>query len=679
MIFFEEKGGSGCFTMMHEGYGFKEFQFEIELEEKTITSRDGMIIERRTQQIESQWGNGQIQYIKYAWNEDSVEVVYIITTYDNTPSATVRMDVKNTGKDSIIIKYLRPVVVESKGVVLGNGIEDWSIYKNGIRNRQLGVHKFASPDFSVDDLKEPNNEDTRFVAYDDTEDLTIVNSGYLSVLRSCSTEHSMLLGYETGQNELGLIRFCCTKDERNFIFLEAVCIMDDLLVKQGESVMSESLLIDFRETFTAIDEYALRSADKAEVKLNEKVPTGWCSWYFFYESVTEQDVISNLEFIHKNNMPVEYIQIDMGWEQRLGDWYANYEFPNGMKWMADQIHAKGYKAGIWLCPFWVELRSWVHREHPEWLLKNKKGDLIIFHCHIDGYVIDTTIPEARKWITETFHRISQEWGYDYVKIDFLRAISMYPDVKYANAATRAQALRMGLEAVREGVGPETLIMSCGGHFGPALGIAGAARTSGDVDAYWESVKTMYKWNILRYWMNGRWWYNDPDCVMLRGPEEGVPGSIAAYKQVERGTFTDTEVKTILTLLRATGGMVFLGDDMPQLKKEKIEMLKYILPATGVAAIPRDMFEQKYPHILDAQLQKDCHEVSIINWNDEVQKEKLLLRNIIGQKSASAKFRIYDKWDEREVGEFTIDKVVDIGDIEPHGCKVLLINEVESNG
>ncbi len=298
---------------------------------------------------------------------------------------------------------------------------------------------------------------------------------------------------------------------------------------------------------------------------------------------------------------VDTILIDMGWEERLGDWYPNSKFSNGMKWISDTIHSYGLKSGLWLSPFWVEPRSEVRREHPEWLLRDRKGELIVFHCHIDGYVIDLTIPEACEWIADTFRRVTQVWGFDLIKIDFLRAVSLFPEASYKNKATMAEALRLGMEAVRKGAGEKTFIIGCGGQYGPTLGLVDANRTSNDISANWESVKITCKKNILRYWMNGKWWVNDPDCLIIRSQLEGTPGKVAgALKHDARGKFTDREVGTIITLFEAMEGLTFLGDDLPLLTCEKVTNLKALLDASkdcGNPSLPRDMFKSPYPTYL----------------------------------------------------------------------------------
>ncbi len=670
----------GLFDINYNDYGFNNIEFQIKLSDVLLKSSNANLKNKRENQIEDKIGKGKDLIFEYEWSEFNIEAEYHLRLYDKLPCASIYINVKNKGKSPVYLEKIKPLVVKNDGIILGSGLRDWVIYKNGIRKNDLvGSYHFGNPDFDINDITASGHEDASFTKKE-FKDNIVINSSYLTVLNSASTEKSILTGFYTMNSQFTLMDFKCDKNEKEFISYETYCTLDGIRLESGNSITSEKLLIDFEKPFKAIKRYSNLAAETGNVKNKIKkdkkqLPTGWCSWYFFYESVTEKDVLNNMEYIKNNNIPVEYIQIDMGWEQRLGDLYPNYKFPHGMKWLADKIHSYGYKAGIWVAPFWVEPRSQVHREHPEWLLEDKNGDLIIFNCHIDGYVIDPTVPEARQWIIENFRRIVKDWDYDYVKIDFLRAVSLFSEACYTNQATRAEALRLGMEAVREGVGEETFILACGGHYGPTLGIADGNRMSNDIGSSWESLKFTFKKNISRYWTQGTWWVNDPDCLLLRGPEEGTPGKIAGHWKNEPGSFTETEVKTILTIFRATGGMVFLGDDLTQLKQEKIDLLtRWTLPPTGRAAVPRDMFENRYPHILHTPLQDGKHEVAVINWGEKPLKETFALKELLGDQAKMAEYQVTETWSNNCLGVYEIDEEIPFKSIEPHGCIHLKIVE-----
>src|SRR2546425_606170 len=130
------------------------------------------------------------------------------------------------------------------------------------------------------------------------------------------------------------------------------------------------------------------------------VPTGWCSWYELSGGVTEADMIANLEFCaaHFDRRLFGYVQLDDGYQRATGDWQTNDKFPHGHRWLSDQIHGRGFKAGLWLAPFAVAERSGVPAQHPDWLLKNADG-AIGWDTRDDwggqGHSLDRAHPEGR--------------------------------------------------------------------------------------------------------------------------------------------------------------------------------------------------------------------------------------------------------------------------------------------
>ena len=85
------------------------------------------------------------------------------------------------------------------------------------------------------------------------------------------------------------------------------------------------------------------------------MPTGWCSWYYYYQNISEDSILTNLNVAARSlkEAGLQYIQIDDGYQIAAGDWNTNKKFPHGHKWLVDQIHSKGLLAGLWLAPFAV--------------------------------------------------------------------------------------------------------------------------------------------------------------------------------------------------------------------------------------------------------------------------------------------------------------------------------------
>jgi len=85
-----------------------------------------------------------------------------------------------------------------------------------------------------------------------------------------------------------------------------------------------------------------------------------------------------------------------------------------------------------------------------------------------------------------------------------------------------------LQRIRRIAGDDRFILCCGSPFGPAVGAADAMRIGFDVGSRWHapmltdiwpngncSIKPAAYSSIYCQWMNGNWWLNDPDCLVVR--------------------------------------------------------------------------------------------------------------------------------------------------------------------
>jgi alpha-galactosidase len=358
---------------------------------------------------------------------------------------------------------------------------------------------------------------------------------------------------------------------------------------------------------------------------NAAIPVGWCSWYKFFTRVTDEDIRRNLQSAEKlrRQLPLEVIQIDDGFEASIGDWFDfQPTFPNGLAPLATEIRQAGFTPGLWLAPFLVDPRSRLAQAHPDWILHGRFNRPANAGFNLWGMIataLDLTVPGALDYTCQVVDRAAHEWGYPYLKLDFLYAGAL-PGRRHDPTQTRAQILRQGLRALRQAAGEETTLLGCGCPLGSAIGLFSPMRIGPDVSRDWEPVFMGWKayinqepdypstrnaiHNILtRAPLHRRWWINDPDPILLR---RDTNLSLA-------------EVQSLATTIALTGGSCLLSDDLPRLTPERIRIAQALLPVIGLRPQIPDWFEAETPARLRLDLENSSgkwHLLALFNWSDQ---------------------------------------------------------------
>ena len=298
---------------------------------------------------------------------------------------------------------------------------------------------------------------------------------------------------------------------------------------------------------------------------------GYSSWYNRYEDISESSIRDDLAGCARVLMPGDLFQIDDGWESNVGDWLETdpVKFPHGLKPLADEIHEKGFRAGLWLAPFVANKKSRVYAEHPDWFFRHN-GEC--WYCGVNWggfYSLDIDNEEVRAYLRETFRRVFDEWGFDLVKLDFL-----YGAAPFGSACeTRAGRMIRAMEFLRELCG-DKLILGCGVPVMPAFGLVDYCRISCDVGLDWDGSWLMQQTHlervstrqaianaVFRRQLNGRAWLSDPDVFFLR--DDNIK-------------LTEEEKLTLATSNALFGGVLFCSDNMGQYSDKALETYRRIL-------------------------------------------------------------------------------------------------------
>jgi alpha-galactosidase len=406
---------------------------------------------------------------------------------------------------------------------------------------------------------------------------------------------ALLAGFLDGADRLGQLYL-----QRREGALAACVQLDDRVLNPGESVELPPLVLGFGPSDALLPTYADMVARTGHARRGERTYTGWCTRYYYFGKVGQRDVLENLATLQRMRdvLPLDLVQIDDGYQAAVGDWTdVNDRFPDGMAALAARIRAAGFRPGIWLAPFTVAANSTLARDHPEWLIHDAAGKPLFGgkNWNTTVYGLDTSHPEARAWLRRLFTTVVREWGYDYLKLDFLASAAL-PGRRHDAHISRMRALRDGLELIREVAGDEVYILGCGCPLLSGVGVVDAMRIGPDSAPHWlptsqgvaappaeghvaPAMQGALRNTLARAWMHPALWTNDPDCLLVRESESRL---------------TLDEVRAFATAVALTGGMVLDSDRLSRLTLERLDLLAKLLPPLPERALPSDPFAFDVP-------------------------------------------------------------------------------------
>ena len=172
----------------------------------------------------------------------------------------------------------------------------------------------------------------------------------------------------------------------------------------------------------------------------------------------------------RSEFPIEVVQLDDGYQAALGDWdRTNAKFPSGSEKARKRNSRRRFHRGNLDRAFFAARDSLLMREHGDWFIKHREtGEPLRAGYNPNwttsddkyAYALDPSHPEFAAHLERLFRKIVEDFGYDYLKLDFLYAAAA-EGIRHDPTMTRAETLRRGLEAIRRGAGERTFILGCG--------------------------------------------------------------------------------------------------------------------------------------------------------------------------------------------------------------------------
>lgn len=259
-------------------------------------------------------------------------------------------------------------------------------------------------------------------------------------------------------------------------------------------------------------------------------PMGWNSWNTFTENINETVVRETVDSMKEQGFleaGYEYVVIDDCWSLKERDSEGKLvadpeKFPGGMKALADYIHEKGFKFGMYSC---CGTRT----------------------CAGYPGSFEHEFEDAKQFA---------EWGVDYLKYDNCfrpqnqdgRTLYRRMGMALANSGRDIvfSACQWGTDSVHE------WIRSTGAHL---------FRSTEDIKDSWNSIKDIALSQLDKQGFSGSYCHNDMDMLVV-----GMYGK-GGNEYISAGGCTDEEYQTHFSLWAMMNSPLMIGCDVRKLTDE----------------------------------------------------------------------------------------------------------------
>lgn len=369
-------------------------------------------------------------------------------------------------------------------------------------------------------------------------------------------------------------------------------------------------------------------------------PLGWNSWNTFTWDINEKLVrdVADL-FLSEGYQAAgyEYIVIDDCWSLKERDTEGHLvadpsKFPSGMKALADYIHSKGLKFGMYSC-------AGTHT------------------CAGYPGSFEHEFEDAKQFA---------EWGVDFLKYDYC----------FKPKQVLGEILYKRMSLALKNCGRDILFSAC--NWGSDnvyqwIRESGAHmyRSTGDIQDNWDSIKRLATSQLGKQCYTGSYCHNDMDMLvvgMYGGSNNDFIGKI--------GGCTDMEYRTHFSLWSLMGSPLMIGCDIRKASEET----KNILLNRDILAVNQDP-ESRGAYLIKLEPWQEVTEafmlvkvlsngdlaIGFFNFSDSDREIAILFWDLGLPYAAGYSLSLYDCWEHRELGTYK-ERYAPV--IPAHGCLVV---------
>ncbi len=405
--------------------------------------------------------------------------------------------------------------------------------------------------------------------------------------------------------------------------------------------MNNRFTLSFLLLLNIISGFGQTTSEK-NTPLSKHPPMGWMTWNYFGDNIHEKDIKQMADAMVESGMSAlgyQYIFIDDGWQggrDNKNNIIPDPEkFPSGIKALADYVHGKGLKLGIY-------------------------SDAAQLTCA--GYTASLNFENQD---AKTF----ASWGIDYLKYDYCNAPadSATAKIRYKRMA---DALRQSGRDIAFGVcewggrHPWKWASSVGGQ---------VWRTTGDIRDKWKDTGTG-GYGILdiidanaeldKYAVSGGW--NDMDMLIA-----GLYGKKGPSGDLGGTGCSDIEYQTQMSIWCMMSSPLATSNDIRNMNDatKRILLNKEIIDINQDASGKQcqQKIKDKVWNIFTKELANGDYALAILNRSDTIQNFKLVFDKI----GLTGKYEIRDVWEHKSIGHGKKWN----GQVKKHETKVFRLRKI----
>lgn len=337
----------------------------------------------------------------------------------------------------------------------------------------------------------------------------------------------------------------------------------------------------------------------------------------------------NIDWVAKNLLPYAGEMVF-----QLDDNYP-IDDPRYMRDISDYIRSRGLIPGIWIAPFGVAPAS-DEKIHPEWFIHKPDGSAITTFSglsyddvrHYSSTVLNVNNDEAvNQWFAGFLSEVSNQWNYDYFKVDGIPAILKVYDQSVDGGGVNG--VRRGLQIIRSVVGPEKYINTCWGLPLEGIDIVNGSRVGGDTEQLNQVVSQVA---VAQNYLNNIAWYSDPD------------GAANMYASSPARARLNFQGRTLL-------GQPYVTDDnWTKVPDEILFVWQKTLPT--IESFPLNLYPisdpDQYDHF-NLKIHKPWGEWDIVGLNNYENIARQLTLDLGKLPLTAGEVYVYDFWNQKYLG------------------------------